>query len=218
MNMQIRRLSNKDLTTGCKELSARDPDLAEIRSCLGVPPLWGRRPGFSTLVQIILEQQVSLSAARTVYRRLRSELGGMTPDLIFTTKISGLRKFGLTRQKSRYCFCLAEMILDDTLDLSDVARYPDHLGREMLLSVPGIGPWSVDIYYLMALRRPDIWPRGDLALPAALKEIKKLGDSPTQDEQEDIASAWSPWRSVAARLLWAHYLDARGRYEQETGK
>ena len=159
-----------------------------------------------------------MSAARTVYRRLRGELGGMTPDLIFTTKISGLRSLGLTRQKSRYCFCLAEMILDDVLDLSDVARYPDHLGREMLLSVPGIGPWSVDIYYLMALRRPDIWPTGDLALPAAMKEIKKLNESPTQDEQEGIASAWSPWRSVAARLLWAHYLDARGRYEQEIRK
>ena len=211
-------MSNKDLIAACQELAARDPALAEIYNRLGAPPLWGRRPGFATLVQIILEQQISLSAARTVYRRLRAELGEMTPEVVFGRKISGLRSLGITRQKSRYCFCLSEMILDGTLNLSDVARYPDHLGREMLLSVPGLGPWSVDIYYLMALRRPDIWPKGDLALPVVLMEIRKLRDLPNHEEQESIASAWSPWRSVATRLLWAHYLDARGRYEEESRK
>ena len=82
------------------------------------------------------------------------------------------------------------------------------------MGVPGLGPWSVDIYYLMALRRPDVWPRGDLALALALREVKRLDGLPTKDEQQALVSAWAPWRSVAARLLWAHYLAARGQYNR----
>jgi DNA-3-methyladenine glycosylase II len=85
----------------------------------------------------------------------------------------------------------------------------DQEGRESLLAVPGLGPWSVDVYYLMALRRPDVWPLGDLALAAAMQEIKQLDAPATRQQQVDIASAWSPWRAVAARLLWMHYLDNR---------
>jgi len=187
-----------------------DPDLGTIFERLGEPPLWGRRPGFSTLIQIILEQQVSLAAARTVYGRLSAQLGGVTPERIHDMQVTGLREFGLTRQKASYCFGLAVRILDGTLDLARVARGPDEEGREALLAVPGLGPWSVDIYYLMALRRPDVWPQGDLALAAALREVKGLNARPTRDEQHTLALAWAPWRSVAARMLWAHYLAARG--------
>ena len=84
-------------------------------------------------------------------------------------------------------------------------------GLGALLAVPGLGPWSVDIYYLMALRRPDVWPRGDLALAAAMHEVKGLKALPSKAEQERIACDWAPYRSIAARLLWMHYLDARGR-------
>ena len=187
-----------------------DPDLAHIFERFGEPPMWGRRPGFPTLVQIILEQQVSLAAVRTVYRRLHARLGGITPDRIHAMQVTGLRDFGLTRQKAAYCFGLASRILDGTLDLARVARAPDADGRAALLAVPGLGPWSVDIYYLMALRRPDIWPQGDLALAAALRDVKGLDECPTRDEQHALALTWTPWRSVAARMLWAHYLTARG--------
>jgi len=193
-------------------LADADPDLGGILDRLGEPPMWGRRPGFSALVQIILEQQVSLAAARTMYRRLTCHLGGMTPEAIQAMRVSGLRDFGLTRQKADYCYGLAARILSGSLDLTAVARGPDDVGREVLLGVPGLGPWSVDIYYLMALRRPDVWPRGDLALALALREVKGLDDLPTKDEQQALAGVWTPWRSVAARLLWAHYLAARGQY------
>lgn len=125
----------------------------------------------------------------------------------------GLRELGLTRQKARYCHGLAARVLDGSLDLSAVAGLPDDVGRSILLSVPGLGPWSVDIYYLMALRRPDVWPDGDLALASALREVKRMDRLPTREKQRSIAERWSPWRSVAARLLWAHYLAARGHYE-----
>ncbi len=207
-----RRLTPASLSGGARQLAAMDPDLGAVLGRLGEPPMWRREPGFPTLVQVILEQQVSLAAAQTMYRRLTRHLGAMTPQVVYAIQVSGLRDFGLTRQKAGYCHGLAARILGGSLDLSSVAHGPDDLGRQVLLSVPGLGPWSVDIYYLMALRRPDVWPRGDLALAAALREVKHLNALPTRDEQLVLASAWAPWRSVAARILWAHYLAVQGQY------
>jgi len=177
---------------------------------LGDPPLWGRRPGFPALVKIILEQQVSLRSAAAMYRRIDEHAGGMTPRHVDRIGVSGLRQIGVTRQKAAYCHGLARRVLDGTLDLAAVARASDEHGRRMLLDVPGLGPWSVDIYYLMALRRPDVWPRGDLALATALRDVKRLRELPSHEKQLKLSSAWAPWRSVAARILWAHYLSARG--------
>ncbi len=191
-------------------MAEMDSDLGAVLDRLGEPPMWGREPGFPALVQIILEQQVSLKAARTMYQRLIRHLGAMTPESVFAVQVKGLRDIGLTRQKAGYCHGLAGRILDGSLDLASVAHVPDETGRQVLLAVPGLGPWSVDIYYLMALRHPDVWPRGDLALAAALREVKHLKALPTRDEQQLLARAWAPWRSIAARILWAHYLAGRG--------
>ena len=208
----MRALTRSTLSEGARALRARDRDLARILDRLGEPPLWGRRPGFSALVRVILEQQVSLASARSLYRTLHVHLGGVTAEKVHRAGETGLRELGCTRQKARYCYELAARILDGRLDLAAVAALPDEVGRSLLLAVPGIGPWSVDIYYLMALRRPDVWPEGDLALAAALREIKRMDDLPTQAAQRAMAAAWLPWRSVAARVLWAHYLAARGQY------
>jgi DNA-3-methyladenine glycosylase II len=198
-------------------LVARDADLAHVFRRSGFPPVWGRRPGFGTLVRIILEQQVSLGAARTMYRRLGTHAGSVTPGTVARLGDEGLRSLGFTRQKARYCYGLAELVRSGSLDLQAVASAPDDVGRQMLLAVPGLGPWSVDIYYLMALRRPDVWPRGDLALALALREVKRLPALPSHADQEWIAAAWSPWRAVAARLLWKHYLTTPRRARSPTG-
>lgn len=208
-----RRLTLISLSTGAGHLAESDPDLGAVLERLGDPPMWGRNPGFPTLIQIILEQQVSLAAARTVYRRLTARLGAVTPEAVHGMQESGLREFGLTRQKARYSYGLAARVLDGSLDLTSVARGADAVGRKILLEVPGLGPWSVDIYYLMALRRPDVWPQGDLALASAIQDVKGLKAIPTRDEQQAFACRWAPWRSVAARILWAHYLAARGQYQ-----
>jgi len=208
----MRVLTRELITVGVRELSARDRALAGIAERLGPPPLWGRPHGFATLVHIILEQQVSIVAARTLFERLRRHVGAVTPRSIHAMGESGLRDFGLTRQKARYCNALAERVLDGSLDLARVNTAPDDEGRALLLSVPGIGPWSIDIYFLMALRRPDIWPTGDLALATALRDVKRLEAIPPRERQLRIVARWAPWRSVAARLLWAHYLDERGQY------
>jgi DNA-3-methyladenine glycosylase II len=207
-----RGLTRASLSQGAWVLAAKDRDLARILDHLGEPPLWGRRPGFPALVQIILEQQVSLAAARAMYRRLYCHLGGMPPEGIYGLKVAGLRELGLTRQKAAYCHGLATRVVIRSLDLAAMARLPDDIGRQMLLAVPGLGPWSVDIYYLMALRRPDVWPQGDLALTAALREVKRMDNLPTREDQQALTCGWAPWRSVAARILWAYYLAARGQY------
>lgn len=204
-------LTRAHITEGARFLSARDVDLARVHARLGDPPIWGRRPGFSALVKIILEQQVSLRSAAAMYRRIDEHVGGMTPQSIHRLGVTGLRRLGVTRQKAAYCHGLACRVLDGRLDLAAVARASDEDGRCMLLDVPGLGPWSVDIYFLMALRRPDVWPRGDLALASALREVKGLSALPSHDQQIALSNAWAPWRSVAARILWAHYLTKRGQ-------
>jgi DNA-3-methyladenine glycosylase II len=206
----MRTLTRALLGEGARHLAARDTDLARIHRRLGDPPIWGRRPGFPALVKIILEQQVSLRSAAAMYRRIDEHVGGLSPRNIDRTGVAGLRTIGVTRQKAAYCHGLARRVLDGTLDLAAVARASDEDGRRMLLEVPGLGPWSVDIYFLMALRRPDVWPRGDLALASALRDVKGLRALPSHEQQLELSRVWAPWRSVAARILWAHYLAKRG--------
>ena len=168
--------------------------------------MWGRRPGFATLIRIILEQQVSLAAARTMFLRLSAHAGGIAPDTVARLGIGGMRRIGLTRQKASYCHELALQIHQGHLDLAQIARADDESGRSRLLEVRGLGPWSVDIYYLMALRRPDIWPSGDLALAEAAYRVKRLAGRPGPEILARLAEPWAPWRSIAARVLWHHYL------------
>jgi DNA-3-methyladenine glycosylase II len=205
----IRQLTHDGLREATRQLAARDRDLAAVVERFGAPPMWGRRPEFATLVRIIIEQQVSLAAARTMYDRLRTAVGVVTPGSIHHVGIVGLRALGFTGQKSSYCVGLAGMILDGKLDLGRVARAETRDGRAMLLSVRGLGAWSVDIYFLMALRRPDIWPHGDLALADATHKVKRLPARPDYRALTAMAEQWAPFRSVAARILWHHYLSTR---------
>jgi DNA-3-methyladenine glycosylase II len=207
--MPPRALTRATLAAGARALARRDPQLRALLARNGLPPMWARRPGFETMVHIVLEQQVSIVAARSLFRRVRAQLGGMTPETVLRRGVSGLHRLGLTRQKASYCHELARATLGGSLRLYDIARAPDEDGRATLLALRGIGPWSVDIYYLMALRRPDIWPTGDLALAVALHEVLGLPARPDGNRQREISAHWTPWRSVAARLLWHHYLNTR---------
>jgi DNA-3-methyladenine glycosylase II len=201
-----RALTHASLAAGARALARRDPDLADLFRRHGMPPMWARRPGFATLIHIVLEQQVSIVAARTLFKRLSHHLGEMTPQAVAAHGVGRLRRFGLTRQKASYCHELALAVRGGRLNLGRVARAADADGRQTLLAMHGLGPWSVDIYYLMALRRPDVWPCGDLALAVAMRDVKRLSGKPDNAEQQEISAPWSPWRSVAARLLWHYYL------------
>jgi DNA-3-methyladenine glycosylase II len=200
-------LNNQKLSKAVKYLSKKDKDLAALYEADGVPPLWARRPGFTTLIKIILEQQVSLASAKAVYRKLESNINPFAPTRFEELGIAYLKSLGVTRQKSSYCINIAAAVLDDKLDLKSLNNMNDDDAKEMLSSIKGIGPWTANIYLLMALRRSNIWPSGDIALASSMKKIKRLQSHPTNEKQIKIAEKWQPYRSVAARMLWQHYLN-----------
>lgn len=199
-------LTDVTLLQAVAELAARDGRLARVVTDFGPPPLWAREPGFPTLLHIILEQQVSLASARAAFDRLLAIASPLTPERLLTLDDDTLKAVGFSRQKARYGRALATAILAGSLDLAGLARLDDQAVRAALTQVVGIGRWTADIYLLMALRRPDIWPVGDLALVSAAREVLELPQAPKADELAVLSAAWQPWRAVAARILWHHYL------------
>ena len=204
--MRLRPLTPERIREATRHLAARDPDLARLLERHGPPPLWGRPRGFATLVRIILEQQVSLASARAIHARLVAALGAPTPERLLEAGVDRLRECGLTRQKAGYCHRLAAAALAGDLDLEAVARLDDAAAIESLTRHAGIGPWTAEIYLLMSLRRPDIWPAGDLALVSSVRAVKRLRRAPSRERIVAIAAAWRPYRAVAARMLWQDYL------------
>jgi DNA-3-methyladenine glycosylase II len=191
------------------ELDRRDPHLAGVVRRWGPPPMWSLRPGFATLVRIILGQQVSQASANAVYDRLRAGLGRVTALRLAGVSPGALQNCGVTRQKADYLHNAARLVVSGELDLRSIAYLSDSAARQRLLDLRGVGPWSADVYLLMAAGRPDIWPDGDLALAEAAKQVKQLRARPTPDRLRRLAATWRPWRSVAARILWHHYLSER---------
>ena len=207
-------LTIDQLHLATRALARRDPDLARVVRTFGPPPLWQRRPGFGTLVHIILEQQVSLASARAAYDRARMLASPFTPRTFLQLDDRQLRTAGFSRQKTGYCRNLARAILDKELELGRLATLDDDEVRRRLTAIKGIGNWTADIYLLMVLGRPDVWPLGDIALAQAAREIKRLEVRPSGNELHAIGESWRPWRAVAARVLWHHYLSTPRRVKQ----
>jgi DNA-3-methyladenine glycosylase II len=188
------------------ELATRDPALGAIIERHGLPEFWAREPGLATLVLLILEQQVSLASARAAFDRLATRLGGLTTGGILRSTDEELRADGFSRQKARYVRALASALEEGSLDLDAVGALDDDAVRLALVALPGIGPWTAEVYLLSALRRPDTWPTGDIALQEAARRALALDVRPTPEELEQIGEAWRPHRASAARLLWHLYL------------
>lgn len=202
-------LTKVNLAAAAKQLARRDRYLASILNKFGPPPLWSRRPGFATLIQIILEQQVSLTSAASLFARLKKNVVPFHPVRMIELGDAHLKSLGLTRQKTAYCLHLAQSLTDKRLRLSQLSRMGDAEAKAALMEIKGLGAWSADVYLLMALRRPDIWPVNDLALAIAVTKLKQLTVRPNANQLSELAEAWRPYRSVAARMLWQYYL-ARG--------
>jgi DNA-3-methyladenine glycosylase II len=204
-------LSEEVFAQATRELAQRDADLAAVLEKYGPPPLWVRDPGFPTLVYIILEQQVSLASARALYQRLQEVVRPFTPGRFLKLTEDEMRRLGFSRQKTHYTRLLAEAIRRRQFALHRLHELEDALAREQLVALKGIGQWTADIYLLSALRRPDIWPVGDLALATAVQEVKRLRKRPSPDRLEKMSAPWRPFRAVAARLFWHAYLCKRGQ-------
>jgi DNA-3-methyladenine glycosylase II len=152
---------------------------------------------------------VSLKSAKAMLVRLEGAIQPFTPSRFIELGDSYLRGLGVTRQKSAYLLHLADSIVNGDLSFARLARLSDEEARLVLTRVKGIGSWSADVYLLMAMRRADIWPAGDLALAVAMKELKGLATRPGPQELERLAEEWRPHRAVAARMLWQYYLGKR---------
>lgn len=194
-------------------LVEEDEHLARVVDRWGLPDFWERRPEFTTLVLLILEQQVSLESGAAMYTRLAGLLGDVTPRSVLDAGEAGLCSIGVTRQKASYLTGLSRHLMDGEFDLQSLEGMPADDARQILLSVKGVGPWTADAYLLSASRRPDIWPVGDRALQVGTAEAIRMRDIPDEEQLEVLAEPWRPIRAVAARLIWHSYLSQRGRLE-----
>ena len=205
-----RPLTERSLQQAARTLAANDPALGASVERFGPPPLWAREPSFATLVHLILEQQVSLASALAAFDRLKVATGDVMPATFLTLGDRTLREIGFSRQKAGYARDLA-IALNDGFDLAALDQMADDAVRRSLIGFRGIGRWTADVYLTMCLLRPDVWPHGDQALATGVMELLALPERPTFDELEALAERWHPFRAVAARIVWHHYLGVRGR-------
>ena len=192
----------------CDQLAARDADLAAIIRSDGYPPMWTRPNSFETLVHIILEQQVSLASALSALNKLRDYVTVLTPANLLLLSDDEMRACYISRQKTGYIRYLARQLQSGELELHKLQDMPDDQVRAKLITLKGIGHWTIDVYLMFVLQRADIFPIGDLAAVNALKKVKNLPAGITKEEMIEIAEQWQPYRTIATMLLWHFYLSA----------
>lgn len=204
-------LSDEGYRDAVDRLAASDAVLGGVVRRWGRPPFWRHPEGFAGLVHGILAQQVSLEYAAAAFAKLRRALGEVTPEPFLALEDAHLRAIGFSRPKAAYARGVAEAIQSGDLDLAALAAAPDDEVRAALTELRGVGRWTADVYLLFALRRPDAWPSGDLALAKAVQELWGHAERLDWDALDAFAGRWRPRRAVAARFLWHDYLSRRGR-------
>lgn len=191
---------------GAEWLGRREPRFAEALPLVGDLPLRREEDGFAALLRAIVGQQVSVASARAIWGRLEG-LGLTNADAMAAASDEALRAAGLSRQKARYGRALAQA----GIDFNALRGVPDLEIVRTLVAVPGIGVWTAEIYAMFALGRADVFAPGDLALQEAARMLFQLEARPSEKALRAMAADWSPWRSVAARILWAYYRVAKDR-------
>ncbi len=195
-----------DVAEGAAWLAAHDPRLADAFAQTGALPLRRRPDGFAQLLSAIVSQQVSVASAAAIWTRMQE--AGLTDEAaVLAAGDDGLRAAGLSRQKIAYAQALAEAQID-YMALRDA---DDATVITTLTAAKGIGVWTAEIYAMFSLGRTDVFAPGDLALQVAAQDLYGLAERPKEKELRALSLGWSPWRSVAARLLFAYYHIAKGR-------
>ena len=199
-------MTQECVAEGAAWLAAQDPRFAMALEMTGPLPLRRQLDGFTALLDAIVGQQVSVASANAIWRRL--EAAGLTDMAAMSTASDDvLGAAGLSRQKARYGRALAVA----GIDFNGLRDVPDPVVIATLIAVPGIGHWTAEIYAMFALGRADVFAPGDLALQEAARLLFGLETRPTEKALRSMAQAWSPWRAVAARALWAYYHIAKSR-------
>lgn len=196
----------EDVAEGAAWLARHDPALARAMEVTGPLPTRLRDDGFEALVGVIVAQQVSVASARAGMARMR-RAGLLTASGVLAQGEEGLRAAGMTRQKARYIHGIAAA----GLDYAALRAMPSDAAIRQLTALPGVGPWTAEIYTMFSLGRADVFAPGDLALQEAARVIYAMPERPAAAELRAFAARWQPWRSVAARVLWSYYEKAKSR-------
>jgi DNA-3-methyladenine glycosylase II len=213
----IKQFNQSNFHSICDVLAKNDADLAAIIENHGYPPLWSRPNSFETLVHIILEQQVSLASALSALNKLKERVQELTPARVLLLTDEEFRACYCSRQKTAYIKYLAEALLSRQLILDELQHLPDDEIRAKLITLKGIGHWTIDVYLMFVLQRADIFPAGDLAAVNALKRVKML-PAATREELIAITEFWQPYRTVATMILWHYYLSRPAAREKALKK
>lgn len=206
--MTVGRIIRTDacVAEGAAWLADRDDRFASALRQTGPLPLRLRPDGFASLLNAIVSQQVSVASAAAIWGRLDS--AGLTePGAVMAVSDDAMRALGMSRQKARYARALAEA----DINYDALRAMPGEAVVKRLVDVPGIGAWTAEIYVMFCLGRADVFAPGDLALQESARLLFDLPDRPKDRALRDMARDWAPWRSVAARLLWAYYRVATNR-------
>lgn len=188
------------LAEGMGWLTLHVPEFGPAYAQTGPLPLRRKPEGFAQLFSAIISQQVSTASAAAIWARV--EAAGMTSEArVDAASEDDLRALGLSRPKVRYAHALARA----GIDYEALRHMDDASAAETLIAVPGIGRWTAEIYLKFSLGRADVFAAGDLALQEAARDLFALPERPGEKQLRQMAEAWSPWRAVAARLLWAYY-------------
>jgi len=191
---------------GADWLAQSEPAFARALAVCGPLPLRRQADGFAALLSAIVGQQVSVASANAVWTRLEAA-GLADPAAMAVASDEALRAVGLSRQKARYGRALAQA----GIDFNALRGEPDASVMTTLVAVPGVGRWTAEIYAMFALGRADVFAPGDLAMQEAARMLFGLTERPNERALRAMAQAWSPWRSVAARILWAYYQTIKSR-------
>ncbi|HET7409519.1 MAG TPA: DNA-3-methyladenine glycosylase 2 family protein [Paracoccaceae bacterium] len=198
--------TDSDIEEGAAWLAAREPRFSEALALTGPLPLRRREGGFPALLKTICSQQLSVASADAVWNRLDAA-GATVPANLVAMDETALRACGLSGQKIRYARALAEA----DIDYRELADLPEEEAIARLTAIKGIGVWTAEIYLMFSVGRADVLAAGDLALQESARLLFGLPERPKDRALRELAAAWSPWRSVAARILWAYYRVAKQR-------
>ena len=167
--------------------------------------LFNKKKGFEGLISLIVEQQLSVASAKAIFNRIKDLIKPFTAKKFIEIKEADLKKAGLSSQKINYCKGIANKIISGDLNLKKLEKKSDAEAIKELVKIKGIGEWTAKCYLLGCLKRIDIWPSSDLGIIVAIQKLKDMEERPKELTIEEIAEPWSPYRSVAALLLWSTY-------------
>ena len=203
--MLARRLDEEELAKAVRALCRREPRFKAVVKQHGVPSLRTSPAGLETLLTMVTEQFLSLSAAAAIWKRLKLRLEDCHHTTILACPQEELLALGLSRAKAKSFHGLAQAVADGVIDFHLLDSLEDADAHKALVALPGIGPWTADIYLLTVMLRPDAWPWGDVALQASAHNLFGLPARPDKKQMIALGEDFRPHRATAARLLWAHY-------------